>query len=192
MGTCSQHCVGTTPTAVLKSEHRVIEPVLDAMERQSGRPAIDLAFFRKAVDFFRSFGDRCHHAKEEDELFPVLESAGIPREGGPIGCMLAEHEQGRRLIRIVADNLDAAVGGDQAAAVAMRRAATDYIALLRLHIQKEDTVLFAMADQVIGAEEQKLMVSAFDRAEQSNGNSGKHGRYIGLANELTHWPVAGT
>ena len=50
--------------------------------------------------------------------------------------------------------------------------------------------MFAIADQVIGAEEQKLMVSAFDRAEQSNGNSGKHERYIALANELTRWPVA--
>jgi len=90
----------------------------------------------------------------------------------------------------MADHLDAAAAGDKVAEDTFRRAATDYISLLRLHIQKEDEVLFVLADQVIGLEEQKLMRSAFDRAEQSNGNSGKHERYTAVADELTRCSLA--
>jgi hemerythrin-like domain-containing protein len=188
--TCSGHCQATTPVEVLKAEHRVIERGLDAMERQLTQSTIDREFFLKALDFFRSFADRCHHAKEEGELFPVLESAGVPRDGGPIGCMLAEHEQGRRLVGVMADHLDAAAEGDKVAEDTLRRAAANYIGLLRQHIQKEDHVLFVMADQIIGPEEQKLLLSVFDRAEQSNGNLGKHERYTAVADELTRCSLA--
>ena len=187
---CSLHGVNASPTQVLKDEHRVIEKVLDATERALWNDLIDRSFFEKALDFFRNFADGCHHAKEEDELFPVLETSGIPREGGPIGCMLKEHEEGRYLVRIITDNLDEAVEGDPEALHTLRKAATYYVALLREHIQKEDNVLFVLADQVLGPEEQKLMLTAFDRAERSNNNVGKHERYVALADELSQRALA--
>ncbi len=179
--TCSMK--ETSPMQILKDEHRVIERVLDALERQLPRP-VDAEFFRKAIDFLRNFADGCHHAKEEDELFPVLESAGIPREHGPIGCMLDEHERGRTLVRGIAENLDAAAQGDAQAASALRSCATKYIHLLREHIFKEDTVLFVMADRVLGPEEQALMCQAFERAGGAKGCSSKHRQYMELAEEL--------
>ena len=184
---CSLHSVHASPTQVLKDEHRVIEKVLDATERALRNGFIDRSFFEKALDFFRNFADGCHHAKEEDELFPALEKSGIPREGGPIGCMLKEHEEGRSFVRIIAHNLEAAAGGHHSAVGAVREAAASYVELLRQHIQKEDNVLFVMADQALGLDEQKLMLAAFDRAERSNGNCGKHGRYVALADELSQW-----
>jgi hemerythrin-like domain-containing protein len=53
------------PTEVLGAEHRVIEQVLDCLERmaeqceRSGR--IDAESAEKAIDFFQDFADRCHH-----------------------------------------------------------------------------------------------------------------------------------
>jgi hemerythrin-like domain-containing protein len=35
------------------------------------------------MEFLSVFADTCHHGKEEDFLFPGLEAAGIPNEGGP-------------------------------------------------------------------------------------------------------------
>jgi hemerythrin-like domain-containing protein len=32
--------------------------------------------------FFDEFVDKCHHAKEEQSLFPLIEIKGIPKEGG--------------------------------------------------------------------------------------------------------------
>ena len=48
-----------------------------------------------AMDFIKTFADSCHHAKEEDLLFPAMGEAGFPSRGGPVGVMLMEHEQGR-------------------------------------------------------------------------------------------------
>ncbi|MEK6674932.1 MAG: hemerythrin domain-containing protein [Planctomycetota bacterium] len=189
---CSTHNQSGTesPMQVLKNEHRVIEKVLDAMERQVDGP-IDREFYTQSIDFLRNFADGCHHAKEEDQLFPILESVGIPRDGGPIGCMLHEHEQGRALIRLIADNLDAAAQGDAGAAKNVRRAASSYIALLRQHIYKEDNVLFVMADEALGPHEQQLMRDAFHRADEATACASRHGQYVTLAEDLSRRSLAG-
>ncbi|MHC4063862.1 MAG: hemerythrin domain-containing protein [Planctomycetota bacterium] len=174
-----------TPTTVLKDEHRVIERVLDAFERVLPKNPVDKEFIASALDFFRSFADRFHHAKEEDELFPELERAGIPREGGPIGCMLEEHQQGRAYLRAVGENLEAAAEGDATAAQTVRDAGAGYIALLRDHIQKEDNVLFMLADQALGPDQQQALSAAFERAEQKPDNAGKRERYVPLAEDLS-------
>ncbi len=181
---CMCNCQTLSPMDVLKNEHRVIERVLDAIEKQLSRP-VDGDFYRDAIDFLRNFADGCHHAKEEKELFPVLESAGIPREHGPIGCMLDEHEMGRALIRKIESNIDAAEVGDVWAETSLRQAATAYIRLLREHIFKEDNVLFVMAERALGPEEQELMRGAFDRADRANSCSSKHEHYVGMAAELS-------
>lgn len=180
---CSCHGKTANPTEVLKNEHRVIERVLDALERFAADERIDAATFHRAIDFLRNFADGCHHAKEENVLFPRLESAGVPRAGGPIGCMLDEHTQGRALIRAMADNVDAAARGDATASKTVRTAAAQYVQLLRNHIWKEDNVLFAMADRVLGEPQQKEMLSNFDEAEHAQGE-GKHERYVRIAEEL--------
>lgn len=181
---CTCSTTQLSPMQILKDEHRVIERVLDAIERRLPRP-VDADFYGKAIDFLRNFADGCHHAKEENELFPVLESAGVPREHGPIGCMLDEHQMGRALIRNIADNVQAASKGDEVASGVVRKAAGAYIELLRNHIYKEDNVLFAMADRVLGPEEQDLMREAFRRADGSHSCASKHQHYVELAEELS-------
>lgn len=181
---CTCNCKSPSAMEMLKNEHRVIERVLDAMEKQLSRP-VEGDFYRDAIDFLRHFADGCHHAKEENELFPVLESAGIPREHGPIGCMLDEHEMGRALIRKIESNVDAAEVGDVWAEEALKQAARAYIGLLRQHIYKEDNVLFVMADRALGPEEQELMRAAFGRADQTNACSARHDHYVAVADRLS-------
>ena len=88
---------------ILKNEHRLIEKVIGILEGMvcSSRKGEELSMERlkKILQFTRIFIDRCHHGKEESCLFPCLEKRGIPREGGPIGVMLQEHEMGRRLVQ---------------------------------------------------------------------------------------------
>ena len=186
----ASYATATSPTDVLKQEHRVIEKVLDAVERELGNGTIDKTFMTQALDFFRNYADRCHHAKEENELFPALESAGIPREGGPIGCMLGDHAAGRLLLQTIAEQLDAAADGDGDAQRNVRHAATTYVELLRQHIQKEDNVLFVMADQVLDWPEQTAMLTAFDAAERASGTAATRARYVELADELSEWSSA--
>lgn len=155
------------PTDILKNEHRIIERVLDALEHVLEEPRIDPPFIHQAVDFLRNFADGCHHTKEEEQLFPMLESHGMSRQNGPIGCMLNEHEMGRALIRVMSEKADSAGTGDSQAAAALRQAARQYIELLRHHIQKEDNVLFFMADRILDQQHQNDLMHSFDTLEQA-------------------------
>lgn len=142
----------------LKSEHRIIEKVLDALELAAGRD-MPAAFYERAIDFLSAFADKCHHGKEEDRLFPCLESCGIPREGGPIGVMCAEHVVGRAHIRRMREWL--ALGRVED----LRRESLDYVALLRQHIRKEDHVLFEMARHVMGPADARRVSREFEEAD---------------------------
>jgi hemerythrin-like domain-containing protein len=140
-------------TGVLRDEHqrilmvmRVLGRMLDAGEKGG---AWDFDGIGDCVTFFRLFADACHHGKEEDLLFPELEARGIPREGGPIGVMLYEHQLGRGFVRAMKENLGPARDGDKGALSRLAAAGHNFIDLLTQHIHKEDHILFNMADHVI-------------------------------------------
>ena len=132
------------PTQILSDEHRVIERVLAALEGLTQRPVAG-DNWRKALDFFRCFADQCHHFKEEKVLFPALEAHGIPREGGPIGVMLLEHEEGRAHVRAMAAAVEQLESSDVEVTETLLNHARAYFALLREHIQKEEDILLNCA-----------------------------------------------
>lgn len=156
-------------TRRLREEHQVISKVLDCFDialgeaREAG--VLDGPIFEKFVDFFRGFADQCHHCKEEDRLFPVLVSAGIPKEGGPIGCMLAEHEQARAFVRAIAERLEVAGRGDGSAIDALIEHGEMFIDLMRNHIAKENNVLFNMADGILDESQIERLSRSYDDAE---------------------------
>lgn len=149
------------PTAELKTEHVVIKRVLAVLELLVARArrgdGFEAESFASAVEFFRLFADACHHAKEEDLLFPVLEARGIPREGGPIGVMLEEHRLARGYTREMGEALAERSGEGREAEERFLAAADNYLLLLTDHIFKEDNVLFQMGDRVLSAEDQESL-----------------------------------
>lgn len=138
-------------TDILRHEHDLIEQALDVLRAVADGldvpdPPVEEA--RALVAFFRDFADAAHHAKEEGSLFPALESNGMPRDGGPVGCMLQEHEDSRRLVAAMADAADRGLA-DRECREAFREAARDYAILLGQHIFKENEVLFGMAERLL-------------------------------------------
>lgn len=173
---------------ILRSEHRVIERVLDVLQRIAERVelgnALDVDSAQQAIAFFRGFADRCHHAKEEEYFFPAVEAKGFPRHGGPTGVMLYEHEQGRKCIAGMDQALGGVAAGEAGAAERFVRHARDYIDLLRQHIMKEDSVLFAMADEAFTAEDQQRLLEGFAQAEAEKNEPGAHEAFLRSAAEL--------
>ncbi len=176
------------PMQALVEEHDVILSVLEAVEKVAA--AIDRAgefpqdFFEKAFDFFPTFADKCHHAKEETLLFPVLESRGIPRQGGPIGCMLTEHDEGRAHVAAVREALRRTATGNRDARQVVQREALAYAALLRAHIQKENEVLFVLGDHRLDRQDKEKLWEQFQHAEKCVIPAGTHDKYVALAAEL--------
>jgi len=172
-------------TELLSDEHRVIERVLAVLQKLTTRPVENsLDCWRKALDFFSHFADQCHHFKEEQVLFPAMEEHGIPRDGGPIGMMLMEHEEGRGYVRAMLAALVLAEAKNEAAKEILVNKAKAYLRLLKEHIQKEDEILFRIADDVIPADEQKALLRSFEEHEAREIGEGVHEKYLKLVEEL--------
>lgn len=169
----------------LKSDHRVIERVLAVLERLTeSRGEISIEVWSKAVDFIRNFADRCHHLKEEKVFFPALAERGVPLEGGPIGVMLMEHEEGRGYVRAMSEALALGEKDPDAAKKALVQNARPYLRLLREHIMKEDQILFQMAEEILTDEEQKKLLREFEEHEAEEIGAGVHERFLLIAEEL--------
>ena len=175
-------------TDILMDEHRVIERVITALELATNRlstgQTVRPGFYIDASEFIKGFADGCHHKKEEGVLFPAMEAAGVPRDGGPIGAMLGDHEAGRLFNRNMRAAAERLVAGDKSAGAEIERNALGYARLLRQHIMKEDNVLFPMADRVIPVEKQIEVAAAFERIEHEETGEGVHEKYLALAEAL--------
>jgi hemerythrin-like domain-containing protein len=152
-----------TPTELLREEHRVIVQALDALERAAARLAAGGAvaerWWTDVVAWLRAFADRNHHAKEEAALFPAMVKAGAPSEGGPIAVMLEEHVEGRRLVTAM----------ETAAGAARLAACRAYVALLRAHIEKENEIVFPLAEAVLDPQAVLGLRREFDAVAAEQG-----------------------
>jgi hemerythrin-like domain-containing protein len=175
-------------TKILMDEHRLIERVLTALQVAANRVAqgenLRAAFFVNAALFIKNFADGCHHRKEEGVLFIAMNESGIPSQGGPIGVMLAEHEQGRAFTRELKAAAEKWEAGDLSARNAVVQNALGYVSLLRQHIHKEDTILFPMADRLIPPERQEKVNTDFERIQLEETGAGVPAKYLALAEVL--------
>lgn len=175
-------------TEDLKKEHQGIELMLRIMQTVSEKihsgEQIDSGHLDSIMEFLSIFIDQCHHGKEEEFLFPALESAGVSRQDGPIGVMLTEHEQGRKLAGQLKEAVTAYKSGDKTAAADIKQTVAEYTALLTQHIAKENTVLFPMADARLDSNEDAELFKAFEKLERQRIGPGKHEEFHALLEQL--------
>jgi hemerythrin-like domain-containing protein len=167
------------PIEDLKMEHEAVKitlRVLDSIcnEAEKTGEISNPDHLAQLIEFFRTFVDKCHHGKEEELLFPSLEEIGISREGGPIGVMLKEHQQGRDLVVKMNAALSQYEEGNRAAVSDLIQYARAYIVLLNQHIDKENNVLFPMADKHLSSEKQAELWEGFETIETEKIGAGKH------------------
>ena len=168
----------------LIDDHTHIQKLMDVMERITTVKDPDVEHLEFIVQFIREFADGCHHAKEEGLLFPKLVEKGIPKEHGPIGMMLMEHDEGRSYVKGMADNLAFYKSGNKDALKAVYQNMAGYVNLLRNHIHKENNILFRMADQVLSDDEQNSLLNQFGQAEETSTGKEKINAYLARVKEL--------
>jgi hemerythrin-like domain-containing protein len=175
-------------TDQLKEEHEAIKTLLKVLETVSQRLETGKEVDKKDLDgilkFIQVFADKCHHGKEEDLLFPALESMGVPREGGPIGMMLMEHDLGRKFVKGMSEALKNLKSGQRDANGILADNARQYIALLNPHIDKENDILYPMADAHLPIEKQKELIKGYERVENEVIGEGKHEEFHHLLDKL--------
>jgi len=159
----------TDITQVMVKEHQLILRMIALLEKnvalmEQGRFR-NWQFYLDAVDFIRNYADRFHHAKEEDVLFVELINNGMPEKQSPIEAMHIEHDQGRAFVRAMAEAAEKALTGEAGQIPVIAENAAGYIELLREHIDKEDNVLYPLAERILPEEVRGSMVAAYDNAE---------------------------
>jgi hemerythrin-like domain-containing protein len=156
-----------TATENLENDHiyilRLTEVMLAMVEKQS----VDISHFDLVIDLIRNFADGLHHAKEEDLLFPLMGEKGFSPENGPVSVMLHDHEEGRKYVKGASEGIQAFKAGNAAGLNAIYENMQGYALLLQGHIDKENNILFRMADQVFSTEEQQNLLKQFADIEDS-------------------------
>ena len=123
---------------------------------------LDPAFFNSVFDYIEHFMDACHHAKEDEHLFPALRQRS-PAAAAVLDRLQAEHRNGPEVLKSLRGQLVAALAGGQAI--------QDFLAALRIytqslkaHIRTEEKDAMPLARQVLSTEDWV----AIDRAFQDN------------------------
>ncbi|PKN99028.1 MAG: hemerythrin [Chloroflexi bacterium HGW-Chloroflexi-4] len=167
----------------LMNDHEAILSALNVFEnilnKISKEKKVDIDDLLGFVDFLREFSDKCHHGKEEGILFPAMIACGIPDRGGPIGVMMADHIQARGYIFNLLEALEEPEDYGK-----FEKVGRSYIELLRVHIQKENNVLFPMAERAISSEQLDSIYQAFSELEEKVIGHGRHDELHSFLDDL--------
>ncbi len=159
----------TNVTQVMVDEHQLILRMITLVENNTALleqgKFRNWQFYLDAVDFIRNYADRFHHAKEEDVLFVELIKNGMPEKQSPIEAMHMEHDEGRAHVRAIEESAQKALDGETGQAAIIAEHAKGYAALLRGHIEKEDDILYPLAERVLPQEVRSRMLEAYQQAE---------------------------
>ena len=175
----------TVPGSLMAEHQLILRMIADLRletERIGGGGEVDPAYIDVAVDFLRSYADRCHHGKEEDILFRDLGQRALdPDDARAMQELVDDHIWARGTTRkLVAANARHAEG-DMAARDEVVKGLADLAGFYPVHIEKEDHGFFRAAMEYLSPEERTAMAeefSAFDRALI-------HERYLRIVDEVT-------
>lgn len=136
-----------------------IDQVADEMESGS---KVDPAFFNAIFDYIEQFMDACHHAKEDEYLFPALRQRS-PEAAAVIDRLQVEHRNGPEVLKSLREQLAASAAG-ALANPEFAQALRIYTQSLKAHIRTEEKDVMPLAREVLTAEDW----SGIDRAFLDN------------------------
>jgi len=142
------------PIGPLMIEHRLIERLLTLMEREFKRlkdnvavdpefAFVDPVFIDTAVDFIRTYADRCHHGKEEDILFQALAAKDLsPEHWQTMNDLVQEHAWARETTASLIKAKEAYLLEKPGALADLMLHLEELVGFYPQHIEKEDQHFF--------------------------------------------------
>ncbi|MFH2069286.1 MAG: hemerythrin domain-containing protein [Candidatus Omnitrophota bacterium] len=160
------------PIGPLMKEHRVIERMIKLMKEESRRieekKEADVGFIDKAIDFIRSYADRCHHGKEEGILFRNLLKKSLSAEHKQtIDELIKEHVYGRKMTQSLAEARESYTKGNKEALNDIKTFMQTLAEFYPRHIEKEDKRFFLPVMNYFNKEEQSFMLDEFLEFDQN-------------------------
>ena len=159
------------PIAPLMIEHRLIERMIRVIKRETealgAAGKVRPEFIDRAVDFIRTYADRCHHGKEEDILFCLLEEKALSIEHRRIVEELKEeHARARSLTSRLVAAKARYVLGEHGALDEIKTAMRELVEFYPVHIEKEDRHFFIPCMEYFSIHEQDDMLDEFSEFDR--------------------------
>jgi hemerythrin-like domain-containing protein len=129
---------------VLHQEHRNIEKLLRVLERElsvfdrGDRPDYEVVL--AVIEYFKDYPDSCHHPKEDIIVKKFKERD--PIAAGAIGDLEAEHREGARRLRRVAQAVESVLSDQDLLRQTIDDIIRDFINHERQHMAMEESVVF--------------------------------------------------
>jgi hemerythrin-like domain-containing protein len=175
-------------TQQLKDEHEGIRTMLNILDKVCTKlekeGALEREHFDGILEFLKIFVDKCHHAKEEEILFPAMIAAS-DEAIAPTVALRADHEAGRGYLASMSRAYTALMHGDSSTSGSVTENGRAYISLLRDHIAKENNVILEVADKKFSDAQQNELFEGFERIEEERIGHGKHEEFHGLLDTLS-------
>jgi hemerythrin-like domain-containing protein len=140
---------------ILRQEHRNIEKLLRVLERElnvfdrGDRPDYDVVL--AVIDYFRDYPDSCHHPKED--IIVRKFKARDPVAAAAIGDLEAEHQEGARRLRRVAQAVESVLSDRDLMRQTVDDIIRDFINHERRHMAMEERVMFPAVLEALGPED---------------------------------------
>ena len=166
------------PIAPLMMEHRLIERMVSLMRQDLDRirsniaidpefAFVDPVFIDTAVDFLRTYADRCHHGKEEDILFVELATKELlPDLKKIMDELTEEHKRAREFTKELVKAKENYLREEPEAVTKVLYYLDKLTAMYPKHISKEDQHFFIPCMAYFTPEEKEAMLARmwdFDR-----------------------------
>jgi len=159
------------PIGPLMIEHRLIERMVSLLNEElhaiEKNNEVHLELIDSAVDFFRTYADRCHHGKEEDILFRDLAEKKLSSEHKRImDELIQEHVFGRETVGKLFSAKERYGNGDKDALKEIIGFLKELAEFYPAHIEKEDKHFFMPCMEYFSKGERDAMLQEcweFDR-----------------------------
>jgi hemerythrin-like domain-containing protein len=124
-------------------EHRLIERMVKVMAEElpkmEEKKGASIGFLSEAIDFIRTYADRCHHGKEENILFRDLAVKPLaPKDSKIMKDLAEEHIYARKVVGRLADAKERYARTQKEGLGEIIACLKELIEFYPSHIEKED------------------------------------------------------
>lgn len=165
---------------ILISEHKTTLIMISILENLvkdiKNFEKINVEFYKKIIDFFKTYVDECHHGKEEKVLFfKLTKKPMLDNEKKMLNELLDEHVQARKLVALL-DQIKESKDFEKISSTI-----NDLVVLYKMHIHKENDKFFYPAFKYFSEDEKIEMLKEFIRLDAKI----IHEKYLRIVNDLS-------
>ena len=151
---------------IIRDEHRSISAILHGMEYlvdrvRTRKAKIDPRVFSAMIYYLDTFSERMHHPKEDRYLFKAMRS-----RGGEAATVVAdlekEHAAGGEALKRLEQSLVRYEEGGDKEFPAFAEAVAKFVREYRDHMQKEESVVFPLAQRILSTADWQAIDRAFE------------------------------